>query len=154
MPTLTLMAGAAGSGKGWVRENDIELAALPVVDSDDIKKEHPDFDPKQPELIHEWSSVEATRRFYGKLAAGLSFIFDGTGTNAEKYVSMTNEAHRAGFDVTVVYVKVTLATSLKRNAERERTVPEYVVREQHSLLPVAIQIIRDAADNFRTIKND
>ena len=125
MPTLILMAGAAGSGKSWARENDADLAALPVVDSDDIKKEHPDFDPKQPQLIHEWSSVEATRRFYGKLAAGESFIFDGTGTNAEKYIAM-----------------------------RERTVPAHVVREQHSLLPVAIQIIRDAADNFRTIKND
>jgi predicted kinase len=147
------MAGAAGSGKSWARENDVDLVALPVVDSDDIKKEHPDFDPKQPHLIHEWSSVEATRRFYGKLADGESFIFDGTGTNAEKYISMINEAHRAGFNVAVVYVKVTLATSLKRNAERERTVPEYVVREQHSLLPFAIQIIRDAADNFRIINN-
>lgn len=154
MPTLILMAGAAGSGKGYVRSNDAELAALPVVDSDDIKKEHPDFDPKNPGLIHAWSSIEATRRFYGRLAAGESFIFDGTGTNAEKYVTMIREANRAGFEVTIVYVKVSLATSLKRNAERERTVAEFIVREQHSLIPASIEILRDAADNFRQIQND
>ncbi len=154
MPTLILMAGAAGSGKSWVRENDPALSALPVVDSDDIKKEHPDFDPACPELIHEWSSVEATRRFYGKLAAGESFIFDGTGTNAEKYLTMIREARRCGFETEIVFVKVSLSTSLQRNAARERTVPEFIVREQHDLMPAAMEILRDAADDFRQIKND
>tara|TARA_R100001443_G_scaffold108501_1_gene119002 strand:+ start:358 stop:822 length:465 start_codon:yes stop_codon:yes gene_type:complete len=154
MPVLTLMAGAAGSGKSWVRQNDAALAGLPVIDSDELKKLHPDYDPKKPELVHDWSSAEATRAFYAKLAEGESFIFDGTGTRAEKYISMIREANRAGFEVEIVYVKVSLTTSLARNSARERTIPEYVVREQHATIPISIEILRDMVDTFRIIKND
>ena len=153
-PTLYLMAGIAGSGKTWVRKNDAAMMELPVVDADQFKASHPDYDPKNPSLIHAWSSKMAMRAFFEMLGEGNSFVYDGTGTSTEKYVSMINAAHAAGFMVEVVYVKVALATSLHRNANRERVVPEAIVLEQHSLIGVSMEILSGYADAYRVVRND
>ena len=153
-PTLYLMAGAAGAGKGYVIRNDAILSTLPVVNADHFKESHPEYDPKNPAPLHAWSSQQATRTFYAKLGAGESFIFDGTGTTAEKYVGFIHAAHAAGFKAEVVYVKVSLKTSLTRNAARSRNVPENVVREQHGRIGNAIEILAGYADNVIVVNND
>ena len=154
MTTVTFMAGAAGSGKGYIRSNDAALMELPVVDADAFKQAHPDYDAKNPSALHTWSSEQAMRAFFGKLAEGSDFIYDGTGTSAAKYIQMMRQARSAGFQVEVVFVKVSLATSLRRNAERERNVPEAIVREQHDLLPTSIDLISEEADSMRVVRND
>ena len=153
-PKLYLMAGAAGSGKSYVRENNAELRHLPVVDADAHKKKHPDYDPKNPGTVHAWSNAEAKREFFFMLGMGVDFIYDGTGTNAEKYVQFTIDAKSAGYDVEVVYVKVSRETSLKRNAARERNVPEDIVNAQHDTIAISIDIIAGYVDSVRVVKND
>jgi len=153
-PTATFMAGAAGAGKGYVRNNDETLKSLPVVDADQFKSSHPDYDPKDPGALHVWSSNMANRAFFKALGEGQSFIYDGTGTKAAKYVKMISEARSAGFAIEVVYVKVSLETSLDRNAKRERNVPVDVVHEQHELIGTSMIIIAEHADTFRVIRND
>lgn len=154
MARLVLMAGAAGSGKSYVRKNAADLRDLPVVDADSFKAAHPDYNPKDPGALHVWSSEKANEAFYASLATGTDFIYDGTGTKAEKYVKMIREAKAAGFTTEIVYVRVTLETSLERNANRERNVPVAIVHEQHELLPTAIEIISREADKMRTVDND
>jgi len=63
MNTLVLMVGGSGSGKSTVRAD--RFNGLPVVDCDEIKKEHAGFDPKNPALVHEWSSAERRRTSSG-----------------------------------------------------------------------------------------
>ena len=67
---------------------------------------------------------------------------------------MIEAAHAAGFEVSLTYVKVKLATSLKRNSERERTVPDLLVREQHDALRYSIPTLSNSVDNFQIIEND
>tara|TARA_R110000824_G_scaffold53386_2_gene147876 strand:+ start:340 stop:828 length:489 start_codon:yes stop_codon:yes gene_type:complete len=152
-PILHLLAGAAGSGKSYVRENILNLTCQ-VIDADEFKKQHPDYDPKNPSLVHEWSNIQAARAFNKALAKGETFIYDGTGTKTEKYLTMIEAAHTAGFEVSLTYVKVKLETSLKRNAERVRTVPEMIVREQHNALRYSIPTLSNSVDKFQIIEND
>ena len=152
-PILYLLAGAAGSGKSYVRKNILNLTCQ-TIDADEFKKLHPDYDPKNPSIVHEWSSIQAARAFNKALATGDTFIYDGTGTKTEKYLTMIEAAHAAGFEVSLTYVKVKLATSLKRNSERERTVPDLLVREQHDALRYSIPTLSNSVDIFQIIEND
>lgn len=154
MAKVVFMAGAAGAGKSYIRSRTEDLRDLEVVDADQFKAAHPDYDPKNPGALHAWSSQMAREAYVAKLNGTDSFIYDGTGTNAEKYVAMIREAHAAGFRTEIVYVEVSRETSLERNAARERNVPEYIVNEQHDLLPTSIEIISREAGEFRTINND
>lgn len=152
--TVYLMAGAAGAGKSYTRKNHEVLSSLEVVDADQFKKAHPEYDPNNPGALHAWSSAQARRKFHNMLEGSASFIYDGTGTKAEKYAEMIDQAREAGFEAKVVYVEVSLETSLYRNANRERHVPEEIIHDQHRLIKSAMNFLKEYADGFEQINND
>ena len=141
---MTLMMGGPASGKSTVRE--ARFPDLPVVDCDTFKEGHPDYDPKNPAALHVWSSLEATKAFYAALAGDDDFVFDGTGANAEKYVSYATDARGAGWHTRIMYVACELATALERNAGRERVVDEDVVREKYSTIAASYEIVSRYVD--------
>lgn len=145
------MMGGPGSGKSFVRER--AFGQLPVVDCDKVKEHHPDYDPRNPSELHEWSRAECVREFFARLGAGESFVYDGTGTNVDKMVDWMLRAQSAGFRVELVFVKAPLNVALARNADRERVVPEEVVREKHALIETAFRIVREYADTVTEVEN-
>lgn len=149
--TCILMMGGTGSGKSTVRMRDYD--DMTVVDSDVIKARHPAFDPKHPGLVHEFSSQEATREFYGALSRREAVVFDGTGSTADKYVQFAHAAHSAGYRVTVVYVTCDVAVALDRNRTRARTVDESVLRASHARAGTSFEIVSRYADEVRIVHN-
>ena len=123
---------------------------------DALKQAHPDYDPKNPQDLHAWSRTEATREFFRYLGreTATDFVYDGTGTNVERYVSWINAAHDAGYQVEMVYVTCDLATALHRNANRDRVVPEDVVRAKHATVGTAFEILSRYADSVRVVNNN
>ena len=146
------MMGGSGSGKSYVR--NIRYAGMTTLDCDDIKTTHPDYDPKNPQDLHAWSASELKRAFFATTATGESFVYDGTGSTAERYVNYITHAQEMGYEVEVCYVTVPLTVALKRNAARTRTVPEDVVREKHSLVATAFEIVAPYADTVTVVRND
>ena len=154
-PTLFLMMGGPASGKGTIISKTSYLNTLEVVDCDTFKAEHPDYDPKNiTQEVHDFSIVLCERAFFAALGTGASFIYDGTGCNAEKYVAKTAEAHAAGYNVEVVYVTCSMATALIRNAARPRSVPENLLRDKYSTIATSFEIISRYVDNTTVINND
>ena len=149
--TLTLMAGGQASGKSTTLRR--LYPGLPIVDCDKHKAAHPDYDPKNPGALHRWSSLEATKEFNERLAGDVDFAFDGTGTNAEKYVMFANAAHAAGWVVRLLYVSCDLKTALKRNAERERVVEENVVRDKYASIAASFEIVSRYVDEVVVVDN-
>lgn len=149
---LIVLVGGPGAGKSYVIGQKFE--GWNVLDCDSIKAEHPDYDPKDPGAIHAWSTTELQKRIYAELGTGNDFIYDGTGTNVEKYVTLINDAHKAGYEVQIVYVTCSLATALYRNANRERVVPEYIVRDKHATVATAFEILSRYADTVEVVNND
>ena len=150
--TVIFTAGAPGAGKGYIIRRD--YAGLTVVDCDKHKQAHPDYDPKNPGPLHVWSTEMATKEFFSMIAGDESFVFDGTGTDTAKLANFMNQATLAGFSTEVCYVKVSLKTALRRNAERERNVPESLVREKFANVALAVDILAGYAETLRVVNND
>lgn len=152
-PTAYFMMGGPGSGKSYVRDRDDEMAGLAVVDCDQSKEAHPDYDPKNPAALHAWSSEQCVKAFFRALGGTDSFVYDGTGSNSDRMVEWMLDARTAGFDVALVYVRCPLNTALERNRNRERVVPEHVVIEKHSVVERSFAICSGYADRVREIDN-
>ena len=152
MSKATIMIGGPGAGKSYIIGRD--YADLDVLDSDAIKASHPDYDPKNPAALHEWSRQELVRAFFAKIATGEDFVLDGTGTSIERYASWMKDLSRAGYEITLVYVRTSLAVALERNRNRERVVPESIVREKHALVGTSFEVLSGYADEIRVVNNN
>ena len=152
-PTLYLTAGLPAAGKSTYLKQ-AGLQGVPTVDPDAIKETHPDYDPKAPELLHEWSKKLARQKHLRHLADNESFIVDGTGTNVEKYAQYINEAKELGYCIELHYIEVGVATSIDRNARRERSVPNAVILDKAGVIDQTTKIIGQLCDKFVTFKND
>lgn len=153
--TAIYTMGLPGSGKSTVANQRMDLASMVVVDPDAHKAAHPDYDPKDPQALHAWSNEQAEAQYEAALADGTQDIFvDGTGTNAEKLVRRMQQARAAGYEIEVLYVRVALETAIERNANRERVVPEHVVRSKARDISVAFEIATQHADRVVVVDND
>lgn len=150
---MVFMMGLPASGKSGTR--DKMFPGYTPIDSDLFKMSHPEYDPKNPSILHEWSAKEAEKAFYAALAAAKGqWVVDGTGSNSEKMVRQMEQAKAMGFTIRLVYVVVSLQTSLERNAKRTRVVPESVIREKAQNIATSFQIVAPHADEVQVINND
>jgi predicted kinase len=150
-PTLVLMVGGPGAGKSTVRK--ARFGALPYVCADEIKATHPDYDPRNPMAVHSWSTRTAVQRVLGKLAAGETFVYDSTGTNLGRMLTIVNAARAAGHRVVAVLVSCDVETAVARNAARERSLAEYLVREIHTEVAEAWLTVRSMVDAATVVDN-
>jgi len=152
-PKLIFTAGLPAAGKSTTIKRT-EFKGLPVVDPDEIKKSHPDYDPKDPQTTHAWSKMEARKLQLSYLSRQEDFIVDGTGTNVEKYVRWFQEAREMGYQIVVIYVKVSVQTSLTRNSLRERNVANKVIMEKAGIIDSCMSILGSIADEYLIIDNN
>lgn len=153
-PLMTFMMGLPAAGKSRYRKNN--LVGL-VIDPDEVKEGHADYDPKNPAPLHAWSKSVTDAMFRDALAnpAG-HVIVDGTGTNSDKMVRTIREASAAGYRTRLVFVKCSLETSLRRNALRARNVPEHIVIEKAGDISTSFEIVSAMAplDQILIVSND
>lgn len=150
--SLVIMVGSPASGKSTVRQS--MFPHMQVVDCDDIKASHPDYDPKNPQKFHEWSRKVVEELLVRKVADGESFVYDGTGSSVDRYSSLIDNAHRNGYKVLMVHVIVSLATAIERNANRERVVPEAVVVKKYTQVANAANLLKSLVDELVVVNNE
>lgn len=146
--------GLPGAGKSTVIARQFNASEFTMIDPDAIKTEKSDYDPKNPSVYHEWSLLEATARTSHAIANGENLIIDGTGTNVESMYRKIKQLQAAGYNVTLLYVRVSLQTSLRRNAARERNVPENIIREKNESIATAFEILSAIVDQVKVVNND
>lgn len=120
--TVTLMSGLPGAGKDtWLQRNRPELSALSL---DDVREEL-DVDPtdEQGRVIQ-----MAKERCRERLRAGEDFAFNATNLTAQTRQRWIDLFADYGARVEIVYLEPPFDTVLKQNRERERMVPERVIR--------------------------
>ncbi len=127
---LHLLVGPAGCGKTtWAAEH---LAEALTVSSDRMREEltGDPADQGQNYLVFQ----RCMDRVRGYLREGLEVTFDAT-NYSEQLRSMPVQAARwSGAEIVSYFFDVALTDVLMRNRERERSVPEGIVRKQHRLL--------------------
>jgi predicted ABC-type ATPase len=151
-----LTIGLPASGKSsTIKKHYSNFAATAIlIDPDVIKEEKEDYNPKEPEIYHEWSKQQAFLRTAEAIAERQNLIIDGTGTNTDKMVKQIAELHRNGYTVELLYVQVSLETAIYRNSMRERVVPADVITEKYELLGNSFTILSKVANKVTSIQND
>lgn len=126
----------------------------PILDYDKIKEEHPDYDPKNPGALHEWSAEVIDQRFDTMVKSNRSFVLDGTGANAEHLIRKVTESKAKGYWTVTVCVYCSLETCLKRNKMRERQVPDDLIRNKHKDILFSFDAVGKYVDEQIFIQND
>ena len=134
------LAGGPGSGKSYVVRATTGGTGLRIVNSDDIFEKYlkdAGFDMDMSTAKAEREKEERDRmrkrakqitkkRQANYLEGRIGLIIDGTGKDYEKITKQATELKQLGYDVHMIFVNTSLDTALKRNAKRERSVPEDV----------------------------
>ena len=61
----------------------------------------------------------------------LGMIIDGTGDDFKKIAAEKKELEAVGYDCFMIFVNTTLEVALQRNENRDRVLPEKIVRDSH-----------------------
>lgn len=151
---MVFTMGLPASGKSSVIATKYEPNGYSVIDPDRFKATHPDYNPKDPDTTHAWSMDEAEKAFNNALVTGGKWVVDGTGVNAERMLRRINDAKAVGYTVTLVYVRVSVDTALVRNAARDRSVPDALIRSKARDIETSFSIVSPHVDSVITINND
>lgn len=155
MKKATFTMGLPGAGKSTVLETlGYYNGEYTIIDPDSIKQEKEDYDPKQPQIYHTWSQEQAKKRFMLAIVEDKNIVVDGTGTSVERYAKQIKELKLNGYEITLLYVRVKLETSLLRNSKRERVVPESVIMEKFETIEIAFDILSSMVNEIKVVNND
>lgn len=141
-PKAIFLAGPAGSGKSYTLKQLLPVEKYQVINVDDTYEELlkssglgtnlKDFGPEELSQAAKLmgSAQKATKEKYAKALEGLNnVIIDGTGAASKPLLKKKAELEALGYETMMLMLYVSPMTSLKRNAERERSLlPQIVLR--------------------------
>ena len=133
------LAGGPGSGKTYVTNKVMGGMGLKNVNSDrafEIGLKKAGLSLKMPEDEAEARDIVRARAkgMTGtmldlSIKGRLGLIIDGTGRDYDKINQQVSHLKALGYDCYMIFVNTSLDVALERNAQRERSVPEYITRK-------------------------
>ena len=142
---LTVLMGVPGSGKStWLKH----LVLRTVVINPDTIREELTGDPNNQDRNSEVFAA-AHARTQAVLMRGDDIVFDATNVKESARASLLKIAHDAGSFTALVVFDVPLDVAKKRNANRERVVPEHVLDRMQAQFEESLsQIGHEAWDSI------
>lgn len=121
------MFGLPASGKSfWVAAN--KRMGSTVISADSIKESHQEYNPNNPEILHEWSVKEAENLLKLYMNYGYEDItFDGGGINNSYNLRLLEYCKNFNYSTKLVVIDTPAQVCLNRNRLRERKVPEQAI---------------------------
>jgi predicted kinase len=179
---MIFLAGGPGSGKNYVAEqlfgikkgSNFSADGLKLISFDSIFEaglKQLGITPSQlatlaPEQKKQITDQHNQNSLYSKcrvilnhqlktaVKSGVGIIFDGTGQNSVSYLDKKDVAEALGYDTYMVFVDSSLDSSLARNANRDRKLPDDLVAQIHRYVKGNKQTFeREFGNNMITIDN-
>lgn len=138
-PKAIFMAGPAGSGKTTIL-NQLGLQSFKVINVDDVYEKllktelgKEDFTSMSPEELSAAAKLMGKARAVTKeketqaVQSLENIIIDGTGAASKPLLKKKSDLEVMGYDTFMILLYVSPMTSLKRNAERGRSLPKSAV---------------------------
>jgi len=121
-----VLIGAPGIGKSTFAKNYIthKNQNIKIFSTDDVSLTL----TKQHDVYRRGSSELNLKKLFMFIKSGGSFIYDTTGVKKQNVESVTKEARDNGYNIVYVHLVGTLDLSIKQNLQRERNVPEDVIK--------------------------
>jgi dephospho-CoA kinase len=166
-PKAIFMAGPAGSGKTTIL-NQLGLQGFKVINVDDVYEEllktelgKEDFASMSPEELSTAAKLMgkarvATREKETQALSNLeNIIIDGTGAALRPLLKKKEDLEAIGYDTFMILLYVSPMTSLKRNAERGRSLPTSAVLKSWEGVVKNIDLYRQSfGNNIVVLNND
>ena len=131
------LAGGPGSGKSYVTKKITGGLGLKIINSDphfeklikgaSLSLNMPDDELDSREPLRLRAKEVRDKRKANYLEGRLGIIIDGTGKDADDLISQSNGLMELGYDTYMIFVNTSVDVALKRNAERDRSVPTPIV---------------------------
>jgi len=166
-PKAIFMAGPAGSGKTTIL-NQLGLQDFKVINVDDVYEKllknsigKEDFASMTPEELSSAAKLMGKARAITKekevkaLESLQNIIIDGTGAASKPLLKKKADLEAMGYSTFMILLYVSPMTSLKRNAERGRSLPTSAVLKSWEGVVKNIDTYRQAfGDNIVVLNND
>tara|TARA_R100000152_G_C6775797_1_gene204456 strand:+ start:1796 stop:2548 length:753 start_codon:yes stop_codon:yes gene_type:complete len=152
------LAGGPGSGKSYVAKQiygipdkyNISVTGMKMINQDKELKyllKKYGFDPahlaSMPDELFQYLTGKGddasglrdfakelnTQRKLGYMSGKLGMIIDGTGHNFSKIAKEKKWLESEGYDCAMVFVNTSLDVALQRNKERDRVLPDHIVKK-------------------------
>lgn len=137
---VIFLAGGPGSGKSFMaKKAGLKAMGFVTINSDDafehmMRKNNlnfkmPESEKEQRDAVRDAAKSTTKNKEELALKGRLGLVIDGTGRDFDKIVALKKKMGEIGYDSGMVFVNTDLDTALKRNAARERSVPEDMAKK-------------------------
>ncbi len=151
-------AGAPGSGKTYVaRKLAGTFQGLKQVNMDtwfkrlmtkkNLSWDMPDKEEPKREIERQKSKELVAKQQQSYTDSGLGLLIDSTGRILGTIRRIKDELEDKGYETTMIFVNTDLQTALRRNKERERTLPDKLIHQN-------FEIIDQNLGEFQRLFND
>ena len=133
------LAGGPGSGKTFVTRSAFAGFGLRMINSDNafemaLKKNNlslkmPEDEAEARDIVRARAKGTTGTMIDLSIKGRLGLIIDGTGRDYDKINQQVSNLKALGYDCYMIFVNTSLDVALERNAQRERSVPEYITRK-------------------------
>ena len=157
-------AGSPGSGKTYVARKLAGLfQGLKQVNMDNIFKflmtqkklswKMPPEEEPERELQRQRSKELVAKQQQSYTEGGLGLLIDSTGRIYDTIVRIKQELENVGYKTTMIFVNTDLKTALRRNKERERTLPDKLVYKNFEIIEQNLGRFQRLFDDVHIINN-
>ena len=132
------LAGGPGSGKSFVTANAFAGLGLKLVNSDDILTRYlnkeglslkmPEKEKEKRDELRQKAKITTQDRLDLYLEGRLGLIMDGTARDYIKISTQQRLFRFLGYQTIMMFINTSLDVALERNANRQRSVPENIVK--------------------------
>ena len=133
------LAGGPGSGKTFVTRAAFGGSGLKMINSDgafemalkrnNLSLKMPEDEAEARDIVRARAKATTGNMLDLAIKGRLGMIVDGTGRDYDKINQQKALLQSLGYDCYMIFVNTSLDVALARNAQRERSVPEYITRK-------------------------
>ena len=136
-------AGSPGSGKTYVARNlagvfgglkqvNMDIIFKHLMTKKNLSWKMPPEEEPEREKQRQRSKELVAKQQQSYTDSGLGLLIDSTGRTYSKIENTKNELESQGYKTTMIFVNTDLQTALRRNKERERTLPDELIQKNFS----------------------
>ena len=161
------MAGGPGSGKSLIAKKlGFTSMGLRPVNSDSsfemgLKKaglslKMPEDEEEQRDAIRVHAKAMTAKRQDMLVKGRMGLVIDSTARDTKKLIVQKKLLEQLGYETAMVFVNTSLETALDRNRQRERSIPDKIVKDNHAKVRSNMGKLQNTFGraNFFIIDND
>ena len=138
-------AGSPGSGKTYVarklagsfqglKQVNMDIIFKHLMTKKNLSWKMPPEEEPEREKQRQRSKELVAKQQQTYSESGLGLLIDSTGRIYETVERIKNELEAIGYKTTMIFVNTDLETALRRNKERERTLPDKLIHQNFEII--------------------